>query len=152
MQILKISHCMEIAVQDINLIWMQIYEPYHGQRYTSAQIYLKEFLSFLWNSCNTDYLWKQLLRCSLFSCSVTVSGQLTPEENCPPPRLVIGFELGKGLPLGLGGNFPRWQLSQNLLQHGQLKSWNNSFIKLFSHFKFMLLIQMLFHAHTLFKN
>ena len=35
------------SVQDINLIWMQIYEPYHSQRYTSAQIYLKEFLSFL---------------------------------------------------------------------------------------------------------
>ena len=36
---------MEIAVQDINLIWMQIYEPYHCQRYTSAQI-SKSFYHF----------------------------------------------------------------------------------------------------------
>ena len=38
-------------------------------------------------------------------------------ENCPrvklPPRLGSGFGLGLALELGLGGNFPRGQFSQN---------------------------------------
>ena len=33
------------------------------------------------------------------------------EENCPPPRLGLGFGLGLLLELGSGGNFPCGHLS-----------------------------------------
>ena len=41
----------------------------------------------------------------LYHASLMVSGKL------PPPRLGLGFSLGLALELGLGGNFPRGQLS-----------------------------------------
>ena len=51
----------------------------------------------------------------------SVSRQLPPREIAllppplpPPIRLELGFGLGLGLLLGLGGNFSRGQLSQNL--------------------------------------
>ena len=40
---------------------------------------------------------------------MSVSGQLPPRKIAP--WLGLGFRLGLGLVLGLGGNFPRGQLS-----------------------------------------